>query len=66
MKVSGEYTVIPPIIADLDGNGVNEVVLITKDLELKVHYGRCEYRRSHHELNGDIYTLDFVRLFRKE
>jgi hypothetical protein len=36
MKVSGEYTVIPPIIADLDGNGVNEVVLITKDLELKV------------------------------
>lgn len=27
---------LPPVITDLEGDGVNEIVMITKDLKLKV------------------------------
>jgi hypothetical protein len=35
-----DYKLLPPIITDLEGDGVNEVILITCDLKLKVgfHY----------------------------
>jgi hypothetical protein len=30
------YKVLPPIVTDLEGDGVNEVIVITSDLKLKV------------------------------
>ena len=32
------YKMVPPIVTDLEGDGVNEIVMITHDLKLKVHY----------------------------
>ena len=33
---SFDAKLVPPIITDLEGDGVNEIVMITKDLKLKV------------------------------
>jgi len=33
---SFDCKLVPPIITDLEGDGVNEIVMITKDLKLKV------------------------------
>lgn len=32
-----DYKVVPPIITDLEGDGINEVVMITSDFKLKVN-----------------------------
>ncbi len=35
-RTSFQWKSLPPIITDLDGDGRNEVIFITKDLNLKV------------------------------
>ena len=42
------YKLIPPIITDLEGDGVNEIILITNDFKLKVSYSYHYYYRRHH------------------
>ena len=32
----GQWIVVPPIVTDLDGNGENEIIAITRDHHLKV------------------------------
>lgn len=33
-----DVSAVPPVISDLDGNGEQEIVLITRDLQLKVSF----------------------------
>lgn len=33
---SGEWHLIPPVITDLDGNGEKELIVVTRDLQLKI------------------------------
>lgn len=35
------YKLVPPIITDLEGDGVNEIVLISSDFKLKVSNTLC-------------------------
>lgn len=35
---TGDWDLVPPIVTDLDGNGDKEVVVITRDLKLKVRF----------------------------
>lgn len=43
-----EYKLIPPIITDLEGDGVNEIVLITSDFKLKVCTARFHFHGTNH------------------
>ncbi len=41
---SFDVKLLPPIVTDLEGDGVNEIVMITKDMKLKVKGMTPNYR----------------------
>lgn len=66
------YKLIPPIITDLEGDGINEIILITNDFKLKVSkfyydnyhyyhhdyiYHRRHYDYHHHHHHTNCYSL---------
>lgn len=60
------YKMVPPIVTDLDGNGMKELVLITKDLELKIFNADGTFTIDDHG-SGDIYhpeEIAYVRLYK--
>ena len=50
------YKLIPPIITDLEGDGVNEIIVITNDFKLKVSNYFDYYNHPHSTYTYIIYA----------